>query len=556
MLNFLVDPLNNLEAYNKLKIDIEKKNSPIATYGIIDESIGHIIYALKEHTKRQILLITYNEIRSRKIYEDIKNLGNNNVFLLPKRELVFYEVDAFSYESTNERLGIVSRLVEGEDILLVTSIEAILHKLMSKEVFKAYSQEIRIGEEINLDNLVKLLVDGGYERVNMVEGIGQFSMRGGIIDFFPPYSLNPIRIELFDEEIDSIRTFDITNQRSIEVLDYTFIFPVKENFILDEYRETIINNLDKDLTKSLSKSKISMIEKENLENKFNKYKEYLTEKLFISNMDMIVPYIPEKYLSSIISYLKEDAIIYIDEPKRIEESIKNLDEDFNLKFTDLYEVGEVLPSHSNILYNYDKLLGEIKEKACITNSALLSGDNSFNPKSIHNFSVKGMQSYHNKMDILKEDINHFKYRGYKIIILSGTEERGRRLYKILLDMGIETSFMMNKDAEIKSSQVFITPGSLQGGFEYPALKLIVISDKEIFGAGKKKSGKLRKKDPSKSISFADLNIGDYVVHENHGIGRYEGVEQLNIQGIKKDYLTIIYKGEDKNKFRIQKNQKM
>lgn len=545
MLNFLVDPLNNLEAYNKLKIDIEKKNSPIATYGIIDESVGHIIYALKEHTKRQILLITYNEIRSRKIYEDIKNLGNNNVFLLPKRELVFYEVDAFSYESTNERLGIVSRLVEGEDILLVTSIEAILHKLMSKEVFKAYSQEIRIGEEINLENLVKLLVDGGYERVNMVEGIGQFSMRGGIIDFFPPYSLNPIRIELFDEEIDSIRTFDIANQRSIEVLDYTFIFPVKENLILDEYRETIINNLDKDLTKSLSKSKISMIEKENLENKFNKYKEYLTEKLFISNMDMIVPYIPEKYLSSIISYLKEDAIIYIDEPKRVEESIKNITEDFNLKFTDLYEVGEVLPSHSNILYNYDKLLREIKEKPCITNSALLSGDNSFNPKAIYNFSVKGMQSYHNKMDILKEDINHFKYRGYKIIILSGTEERGRRLYKILLDMGIETSFMMDKDVEIKSSQVFITPGSLQGGFEYPALKLIVISDKEIFGAGKKKSGKLRKKDPSKSISFADLNIGDYVVHENHGIGRYEGVEQLNIQGIKKDYLTIRYKGEDK-----------
>ncbi|WP_406243835.1 transcription-repair coupling factor [Tissierella carlieri] len=545
MLNFLVDPLNNLDVYNKLKTDIEKKNSPIATYGIIDESIGHILYALMEHTKRQTLLVTYNEVRSRKIYEDIRNLGNNNVFLLPKRELVFYEVDAFSYESTNERLGIVSRLVKGEDLLLVTSIEAIFHKLMSRDVLKSYSQELRLGEEINLDDLIKLLTDGGYERVNMVEGIGQFSLRGGIMDFFPPYSGNPIRIELFDEEIDSIRTFDITNQRSIEVLDYTFIFPVKETLILDEYRENIINNLDKDLIKSLSKSKISVIEKENLESKFDKYKEHLTEKLFISNMDMIIPYIPKEYLSSIISYLKEDAIIYIDEPKRIEESVKSAGSDFNLKFTDLYEVGEVLPSHANILYSYDELLEEIKKRTCITNSALLSGDNSFKPKVIHNFSVKGMQSYHNKMDILKEDIDHFKYRGYKIIILSGTEERGRRLYKTLLELGIESNFMIDKNAEIKSSQVFITPGSIHGGFQYPALKLIVISDKEIFGAGKKKTGKLRKKDPSKSISFSDLNVSDYVVHENHGIGRYEGVEQLNIQGIKKDYLTIRYKGEDK-----------
>ncbi|MBU5257288.1 transcription-repair coupling factor [Tissierella praeacuta] len=545
MPNFLIDPLDNLDAYNKLKKDIEKKNSPIATYGIIDESIGHILYALKEHTKRQILIISYNEIRSRRIYEDLKNLGNDNVFLLPKRELLFYEVDAFSYENTNERLGIVSRLVEGEDLLLVTSIEAMFHKLMSKEIFKLYSQDIKIGEEIDLNNLIKTLLDGGYERVNMIEGIGQFSIRGGIVDFFPAYSGNPIRIELFDEEIDSIRTFDITNQRSIEALDRTFIFPVKENLILDKYRESIIESLNKDLSKALSKSKISIIEKENLKNKFNKYKEYLTEKLFISNMDMVVPYIPKEYLTSIISYLKEDALIYIDEPKRIEERVKNVEYDFNLKFTDLYEVGEVLPLHSNILYKYDELLEEIKKKTCITNSALLSGDSGWNPKSIYKFSIKGMQSYHNKMDVLKEDINHFKYRGYKIIILSGTEERGRRLHKMLLDMDIEANYMADKYAEIKSSQVFITSGSIHGGFEYPDLKLIVISDKEIFGAGKKKIGKLRKKDPSKSISFSDLNIGDYVVHENHGIGRYEGVEQLNIQGIKKDYLTIRYKGEDK-----------
>ena len=544
MSNFLIDPLNSLDSYNKLKLDIERKVSPIGTYGIIDESIGHIIYALKEHTKKQILVITYNEVKSKKIYEDIKNIGNNNVVLLPKRELVFYEVDAFSYERNNERIGIVSKLMEGEDLLIVTSIEAILHKLMSKDIFKSYSKNISLGDEIDLDNLINLLINGGYERVNMVEGVGQFSIRGGIIDFFPPYSSNPIRIELFDEEVDSIRTFEITNQRSLDIMDHTLISPVKETLILEDYRENIIENLDKDLNRALSKIKISGIEKENLENKFNKYKESLAEKLFVSNREMIIPYIPKENLSSIIEYLKEDALIYMDEPKRIEESIKFMEENFRLKLTDLYEVGEILPSHSNVLYDYTDVLKEIKEKICITNSALLSGTNSFNPKSIHDFSIKSTHSYHNKMEILKEDINHFKYRGYKVIILSGTEERGKRLQHTLVNMDIESSFLMDKNTEIKSSQVFITPGSIGGGFEYPLLKFIVISDKEIFGAGKKKSRKVKNKG-TKQVNFSDLNVGDYVVHENHGIGRYEGVEQLNIQGIKKDYMTIRYRGEDK-----------
>ncbi len=545
MNNFLIDPLKNLDSYNKLIKDIEKKNSPIATYGIIDESIGHIVYALKEHTNRQILLITTNELRSRKIYEDIVNLGYKDVALFPKRELFLYDIDAFSYENSNDRLRIISKLAKGQDLVLVASVEAILSKLMSMNIFNSFLEKISLGEEIDLDNIIGLLIDSGYERVSMVEGIGQFSIRGGILDFFPPYSPYPYRIELFDEEIDSIRTFDITSQRSIEVLDFAYISPVKEILVIDKYRDKILEKMSSDLSKSISKSKTNIIEKQNMENKFNKYKELLEEKLFIANRDMILPYIPEEYLTSIFSYLKDDAIVLIDEPKRIEESAKNLEDDFNLKFTDLFNIGQLLPLHRNILFDYNTVLSHMKEKICITNSAILSGDNNFQPKAIHDFSIKGMHSYHNKMDALKEDINHYKYRGYKIVILSGTEERGKRLQEILLNMDVECSFIADKEVEIKSSQVFITPGSTQGGFEYPGLKFIVISDKEIFGAGKNKSSRLRRKSKGKAINFSDLKVNDYVVHENHGIGRYEGVEQLNIQGIKKDYLTIRYKGEDK-----------
>ncbi len=542
-MNYLIDPLKNLDSYKGLILDIEKGTSPIGTYGIIGESTGHILYGLREHSQRQILLITYDEVRARKIYEDLKNLGNREVYLLPRKELLLYNIDALSNEGSNKRLEIMSKLVEDEDMIIIASIESILDKIMSKKLFEKYSQKINSDDRIDLDKTIDIFINGGYERVAMVEGVGQFSVRGGIIDFFSPNNENPYRIELFDDEVDSIRTFDILTQRSIEILDYAYIRPVKETLIIEDYREDIIKNLEKDLKKLLSKSK--GIEKQTLEEKFYKYIEDLEEKQFIPNRDMIIPFIPEEYLSSILAYLKKDALIYLDEPRRIEEKVKNIGEDFHIKYSDLYEVGELLSSHINLFYDYEEIVDKIKEKICITNSGLLTKNKYFDPKSIHRFTIKEMQSYNSKMEILKEDINEYKYKGYKLIIFSGTEERGKRLEEMLLDMDVETTYVEDRNREIKSSQVFIRSGSIQGGFEYTDLKLALISDKDVFGAGKNKTRKASKKTPRKAVSFSDLHINDYVVHENHGIGKYEGVEQLNIQGIKKDYLTIRYRGEDK-----------
>ncbi len=538
MMDFLIDPLRNLDSYNKLLTEIEDKVSPISTYGIIDENLGHFCYALKEHTNKQILLITYDEARSRFLYEDIKNLGSINVSLFPKRELLLYDVDAYSSERQIQRINVLSSLNKGEDLIVVSSLSAILDKILKPKLFQDYTQIFQQGEEIDLEKTIQTFVSAGYERVHMVEGIGQFSLRGGIIDFFPPDSQNPYRVELFDTEVDSIRTFDMLTQRSIDNVVKCSVPPVKEIMILDDFKEDIIKNLEKDLKKTVTKATDS-----NASEKFNKYIDEMKENSYLSNRDLVIPYIPQKYLSSIINYFKENFIIIMDEPKRVEESFKNFRQDFNVRYTDLLEIGEVLPGHININYEYKDLIPEIVKHTLIANSALIK-ENTFSPKSIVNFSSKSMQSYHSKMDLLKEDLNHYRYRGYKIIILSGTEERGQRLQQNLLDMGVETSFHKTREGEIKSNQIFITPGSLKGGFEYSSLKLVVISDKEIFGAGKNKSSKKQKK-KGKELSFSDLNVGDFVVHENYGIGQYEGVEQLAIQGVKKDFLSIQYKGKDK-----------
>ena len=537
MKNFLIDPLLNLDSYKNLIKDINDKISPIFTYGLIDEDLGHFVYGLNQHLDRQTIVITYDESKSRKLYEDIRNLGMENVELFPKKEKLFYDIDASSFEYLNQRLRVISKLLAGEETIVIASLESLVDKISTREIYESCTQEIDYETVLDLDKVVRNLILAGYERVHMVEGVGQFSLRGGIIDIFAPNNQNPYRIELFDDEVDSIRTFDVITQRSLEAVESITIPPVKELLILDEYREIMCDNLKSELVSHNYQAKT--IEK------YERYLELLQEKSYISNIHMLLPFIPDNYLTSLFDYLNKDALVFMDEPKRLEEKASLIEEEQYLKSTDLLEAGEILSSHVGLDYGYRELLENILKKTLLVSSTLLRASKDIQEKAIHNFSVKSMTNYHNKMDLLVEDINYYKYRGYKIIILSGTEERGIRLKENLQEFGVESSFSKDKDKEIKSGQLFITTGSVHSGFEYSSIKLVIISDREIFGAQKKKSKSSKKKSGQKLINISDLVVGSYVVHESHGIGQYEGIEQLDIQGVKKDYLTIRYKGQDK-----------
>lgn len=544
MQNMLIDSLKNWTSYKELIDNINNRKSPISTYGIIDESLGHISYALSKHTNRQILIITYDEMKAKRIYEDIKKFDENVVELFQSRDIMFYKVDAISSERAIDRLRVLSRIIRGEPIIVVAHIEALLNKIMDSNIFRNHLICLNQEDRVNILDLANRLIACGYEREYMVEAVGQFSIRGGIIDFFPPNSENPYRIELFDDEIDSIRIFDLETQRSLKMVDSVSISPVKEVLVLDEFRDKIIKNMTLDLERTVKNLKAGSKVKEKLEEKFRGYVEEIKEKLSISNMDMIVPYIPEEYISSIMDYFKEDSLVFLDEPKRVEERVKSIREQFLSKYSELLQIGEVLPKHENIRFKYNYIKSKMEEKTYIINTAILKVSNDFNPASIVRFSTKTMQSFHNNMELLNEELNHYKYRGYKTIIFAGNEDRGKRLESTLMDLGLICSYVDNYNQEIKSSQVFITPGSINGGFEYPDIKFAVISDKEVFG-GIRSSNRAKRKHKGDSISFSDLKIGDYVVHENHGIGQYGGIEQLNIQGVIKDYLTINYKGNDK-----------
>lgn len=547
MKNVFIDSLKNLDSYDKLINSVEDRFSPIAMHGLSGESISHISYALNQRFKKQVLILTYDDLRAKSISEDLKFFNDENTEFFPSRDIVFYDIDAFSHDIQNQRLKVLKRLSKGEDLIVVASIRSIINKVMSCEKMNQHTTRLEFGEIIDFKNFSESLSEKGYERVEMLEGKGQFAIRGGILDFFPINSEYPIRVELFDDEVDSIRTFDIETQRSIENIKSIDIPPVKEIVIEDLERENIIKEIKKDLNLSITKlNKTDSLKdvSDKLLEKFNGLTSRIEDKLSVTNLDLILPLLKDS-ISSMISYLEEDSIVLLDEPTRVEENAKQAEKDFLESYVNLFETGEVLNSHKDIYYSLNQINEQVNTKQVITSSNILKDNPSFKPKAIVSFTVKGIQSFHSKLDLLAESLDHYKYRGYKVIILSGSEERGKNLVKELKDRKIECSFIENRDIEIKSGQVFVIPGSISAGYEYTTLKFAVISDKEVFGTNKKKRKAKARKDAKPIESFTDLKIGDYIVHESHGIGQYLGTEQLRVQGVKKDYMAIKYTGEDK-----------
>ncbi|RKD33941.1 transcription-repair coupling factor [Thermohalobacter berrensis] len=543
-----IDQLRNLNSYKEFLNLIDKKVTPISIHGLSEENIAHIGYGLNQHLKKQILILVDNEIKAKKMVEDLKLFTMKNVELFPHRDVLFYDIDAHSHENSHQRLKVIDRLINKEKIIVIASIEAMFNKVMRPEFFNQNSITLEFGKQIDLQKLSTIFNLFGYERVDMVEGKGQYSIRGGIIDFFPIISDNPFRVELFDDEIDSIRSFDIKTQRSIDNIQEVTVFPAREILITDKSKKEMISNIKKDmkgLIKKLEKGKETILI-DKLREKFNHYIEYLENGFNIENINVLTPYISEDF-TSIISYLNNDSVILINDPQRIKDSIKAMEEDFRNKFSDFFERGEALPKQKEVYLPLSKVKEQLESNNIVSVFNILKKDPLFTPKEILKITSKNMHSFHNKVDIISDELKELKYKGYKVIILSGVEDRGKRLVKTLKEKGVECNFVENHNHDIKSGQVFVTTGSISQGFEYPEIKFALISDKEIFGKPKKRIRKKKKKrkNATKITSYADLKPGDYVVHETHGIGKYEGIIKLKVQGVKKDYLTIKYSGKDK-----------
>lgn len=538
----LMKPFINSEDFFNIKKWLEGNNHPIEIDGLSSSSKAYFYNAIYEGLGKSVVVITHSDLEAKNVYEDL-NLYLNNVYYFPAKEIVFYNIDAISGDLRWARLNVIKEILSKKKNIVVTSIEAFTNEYTPKKLFLEHSINLKIGKQIDFNELSKLLVESGYERVDMVEGKGEFSIRGGLLDLFPPDSIYPYRIELFGDEIDSIRTFNTESQRSIDKVKTLSIFPAKEVIINEEIKNYAIENIRENLNEALKNNKDENV-REKLTSIINKNLEELQQ---TSKFETIDSYIPLFYkeTESLFDYLN-DYIFILDEKVR---SLGKLDSTY-LEFLENYSIflerGDILPKQGELLINKDELIEKFEKQVHITLQEIpKEGDflKSFNKLDIQAIELTG---YQGQLDLLINDILSKKKEGYRTIILSGTKARGERLVSTLRDRGIKSVYK-DKIDEIAEGEVVITYGNSLKGFECKQYKICIISDKEVFGESKRKLTKKRskKKGVSKIKSFAELKPGDYVVHVNHGVGVYKGIKQIEVGGHRRDYLDIEYDKGDK-----------
>ena len=487
----------------------------------------------------KVLIITSSEAKSKKYEEYIKAYTDHSNRLQPK-EFILYNVDALSKDVDHKRSDLLHDILNRKKNIVTASINSIITRVMSKDRFKESIIELKYGLSYDMNELRSRLIKLKYERVDAIEGVGQFSVRGGIIDIFSPSQANPCRVEFFDDEVDSIRLIDLKTQRSVKNVGSVKILPCSDVLFKKEEIKTILAEVEKDYNLRQNKN-LGREAAKNLKNLYNSYQDKLMSGMGIENADLLVAFTKESF-SSILDYFGDDELILlVDEPERIFEELRTINESFRLKYSELFEKGEIFSNQSQVFISEDELLEEILKRPFIS---LNGKEKAFKTDTSVHMLFKEAPSYYGRIEELSKDLNRLKYKGYKVNIVLAGYESCKKLYNLLNDY--ECSAILSRDANTaESGQVVITPGELTKGFEYYDNKILVLTENEVLGSARRKSRKAVKRKGAAIDVFTDLKAGDYVVHEHHGIGQYVGIEKIKVQNIQKDYLCIRYKAEDR-----------
>ena len=529
----LFKDLVNIAEYKEL---IEMLRSKMEFLGIIGPSGSqkvHLCAAVSMHIRKKVMFVTYNELQAKKFYDDFVSFLGEEAILLPARDIMMYDIEAKSYEEMFQRISIIDRIYRKDYTILITSIDALAQKMIPVELFKEGIVNLSVTSTVEISDLSKKLISTGYERVNMVEGKGQFSVRGGIIDIFPVGYEEPVRMELFGDEIDSIRSFDLLSQRSMEKFEFVRILPARDVIYPEQKRKDIIEKIEKDIERS-------GIEDNDLQ---KHYLERLKTEQYFSGIDRFLPYIIENPVQ-VTDYIDDKSVVVIDEVAKVKQRCQNIISEHIEVCTSLLLKKQILKRSFEMYFDFEEIYSNLKKLTLVLLGAISIDyiQNKLTKKIV--FKSKPINMYNGHIKLLIGDLKYWKDIGSKVIILSGTKVKAQRLCETLEEEGILAAYSEDYDFDIKNGHVIVTHGSISEGFEYPDIKLVVVSDKEIFGEDKKliKHPKVRK---GRQIDlFTDLNLGDYVVHRAHGIGQYVGMEQLCVDNVTKDYLKIKYQSND------------
>ena len=466
-------PLQGLAEFEQIKEKSKTNKGILQVSGCMESQKSHLMYGLSGIAPYRLILAE-DERRAREIYEDYR-FYDRKVYSYPAKDLLFFQADIHGNLLIRQRMKVIKALLEEKELTVVTSIDGCMDFLESLEKIKEQLIHYESDSTVDIEQLKNQLVALGYERVGQVEMPGQFSVRGGIVDIYCLTEENPWRIELWGDEIDSIRSFDPESQRSLENLEELTIYPAVEDMV------------------------------------------------------SFLDYFPE-----------ERTIIFLDEPNRLTEKGGAVEEEYRQSRMHREEKGSRnLPE--NWLCSFEQLQKELNKRNCISVCALEPKQAGWKVREKFYLEVKSISAYNNSFELLVKDLHQYKKQGYRIALLSGSRTRAERLAKDLQEEGLAAFYGQDYDREICPGEIMVVYGHAKKGFEYPLIKFAVMTESDIFGQEQKKKKK-KNYSGSRIQDFAELSIGDFVVHEKHGLGIYRGIEKVEVDRIVKDYIKIEYRG--------------
>ncbi len=476
-----LEPLGQLEAFSELKGKLMKTPGITLLSGCVESQKTHMAYGFGADFKRRLIL-TYSEKKAKEIYEEYR-FFDRGVQLYPAKDFLFFHADIQGKLLQQQRICAVKAILSQEEATVITTLDGCMDRLLPLEEIEKLLLHMEVGGVLNMDAWAAKLVFLGYERVGQVESPGQFAIRGGILDIFPLTEENPVRIELWDDEVDSIRSFDVESQRSLENMEDICIYPAAE--------------------------------------------------LALGR--------PLKKLVTFLDYFdKRDSLVILDEPNRLTECGKGVEAEFQESLANRAEKGEKLPEGAELFCGYEEVCGKINGRVCValcTMEPQLSGWNMGQKAQV---TARTINPYHNSFELLVKDLKRWKREKCSVILLCSSRTRARRLAQDLQNEELNSFYSEDMDRVVAGGEIMVAHGTLHQGYEYQLIRFVVLSETDIFGREKKKKKRRRIYEGQKINSFSELNVGDYVVHENHGLGIYRGLEKVEVDKVLKDYIKIEY----------------
>lgn len=510
--------------------------------GVSGSARSILVSVINQAVDRPILLVTHQLLQAQQLYEELSDiLGEEEVYLYPVNELISSEIAVASPEFLSQRIEALTEWVRRKSGILIAPVAALRRILPPPHYWNQYQLHFNVGEAIDIEHYLASLVDMGYERVDMVTAPGEFSVRGGIIDIYPVAEAYPLRIELFDDEVDSIRYFDAESQRSLEKIDNKTVGPATELILTQEDMMAGVNRLEDALTQSLKKLKSSE-EKEKLLEYVQEDLERLKNLERFQEMNKYIGFFYDEH-TSLLDYMPDNGLIIFDEMSRIQEVATSLDKEEGEWYSSLL-MAQQMVMNAKFSIDWVTIWSKVDDQRLYMSVFLRHIPNT-QPQNIINFASRDMQEFHGQMNLFKNELKRWEKGGYSVVILVPNEERAEKVQSILADYQIDATY--DQFANLPTEKPTIIVGHLHNGVEFPMHRLAIITENELFKRKTVKRPRRRQKisNAERIKSYQELKVGDYVVHTSHGIGKYLGIETVEVNHMHKDYMVIKYSGDDK-----------